>query len=78
MTMIDFRGRDICEACWNGHHYIFKRTKAGKKTNTKISNCQQTIGKTTKQCECECRALLAEQKDRRAKAMLDNLMKGVA
>jgi hypothetical protein len=55
----DYMGRKLCEPCWNGLHYLH-RTKDGKKLE-KLSQCDGGG------CECPCRQLLAEEKERAAK-----------
>jgi hypothetical protein len=57
----DFAGRKLCANCWNGAHWIWKTTPAGKRTGARFANC------LAGDCECGCIQLLAEYQNRHKK-----------
>jgi hypothetical protein len=58
-TRTDGRGMKLCNACWNGCHFVRKKNRAGKPTSQRISNCGRG------ECECPCVKLLEEEKQRK-------------
>lgn len=51
----DYKGQRLCDPCWNGQHYHRKVGRSGKARGGIIIDC------LAGECECPCRALLAEQ-----------------